>query len=93
MTRAELQDVRTHAERLHDTKDSSSISVAVFEREEHRPEDLSEMDGLTVAMTAQMREALSDYCLTYAGGRFALKSPEETLFSLRSVKTLAKWFE
>jgi len=53
---------------------------------------LSEVDGITLAMTVPMREALSDYCLTYSNERFMLEAPDETVINLRSVKTLARWF-
>jgi len=92
MTEAESKEVQRRAEQLFEDQDASSISVEVFEREECRPEDLSEISGFTLAMTVQMRGALGEYCLKYTGGRFMLESPDEVVFNLRSVKTLMNWF-
>ncbi len=93
MSDAEFQKVKRLAEDgVLGSHSSGSISVSVFEKAECRPEDLSEIDGLILAMTVPMREALRDYCLTYTSGRFMLEGPDEVVASLRSVKTLAKWF-
>ena len=88
LTDAESEELSRRCEQIDDSSVGILI-VCVFERQQCRPEDVSEVDGVALAMPVQMRERLSRYCLTYKEGRFMLESPEETALNLSSVKTLA----
>jgi hypothetical protein len=65
-----------------------SLMVADSERADYPPEDLIEINGITFAMAAPVREALREYCLTFEDGNFILRSADDMARNLRSVKTL-----
>lgn len=69
-----------------------SLAVGTFERKECRPEDLMEICGVAFAMPIYLRDALREYCLIFEAGQFLLQSADETASNLRSIKSIAKWF-
>lgn len=90
----ELKGIRERALR-EDREGQQPLSVVAdaYERRDCAPNDVTEISGLPFAMTVPMREALRNYTLIYEKGEFMLQSPEEKVRSLRSVKTLAHWFQ
>lgn len=61
-----------------------SLMVDVGERKELRPEDLFEVSGITLGLGAGIHKLLREYHLTFEGGRFALRGPDNVAHTLRS---------
>lgn len=63
-----------------------SLAVRVSERSSHRSDDLINVNGVTFAMPTALVEALRDYCLTFENNQFMLRSADNVISNLRSLK-------
>jgi hypothetical protein len=78
--------------RLEEIKDQLTyyLMIAVYEKRIFKSEYLTNINGITFAMSVNMREALRGYCLTFEGGLFMLRSADYIASNLRSVIKLDK---
>jgi len=63
-----------------------SLAVRASERSNYRSDDLINVSGVTFAMRASLVEALRDYCLTFEHDQFMLRSADNVISNLRSLK-------
>lgn len=62
----------------------SSLMVGACERMDFRPEDLREINGITLVMGSGVAEMLCEYCLTFENDRFLLRGADNVAHTLRS---------
>ena len=63
----------------------SSLAVGAYERADYPPEYLTDIRGITFGISAEVCEALREYCLTFEDGHFLLRGPDNVAHTLRSL--------
>jgi len=64
------------------------LCVLVYDKKIVPPEELTEINGITVALNVKKLEILQNYCLTFENGRFLLCSGDKKLSNLQSLFNL-----